>query len=427
MLDDYEPTVEITNEGMPQVRLWQGKPVVRFQVWCKPAGADCNIDCSYCSYLSRKELLQQDPHPVMSDSVLEEYVKQNIFEQNYKKVVFLWHGGEPTLCGLDFFKKAVGFQKKYKPDYIKIENDLQTNGLLLDDEWCLFLKENDFMVSLSVDGPQLLHDHYRTDREGRGTFDRVVEAAKLLKKHGVKYKTLTIINRVTAKEPLKVYRFLRDEIGSTVMQFFPVVEPFGFEKQPPPGIKPENMPPIDSNGARPGNDESVVTDWSVDPDEFGSFLCSVFDEWYSHDIGKVFVYHIESVFYTASGMKSPMCILGPLCGRGMALEYDGSLYSCDHYVYPEYKLGNIMEKPICAQLFSKEQHKFGYGKIRDLTSECKDCRYLDWCYGECLKNRFILSPTGEPGHNYLCRGYKKFFGYTEERVRTLLRESEKRR
>ncbi|MCE1246154.1 MAG: anaerobic sulfatase maturase [Firmicutes bacterium] len=419
MLEDYEPTVEISAEGMPQVRMWRGKPILRFQIACKPAGAQCNLGCTYCYYLSKKELLDQEPGKIMSDEVLEEFIRQNINEQNFKRASFLWRGGEPTLCGIDFFKKVVAFQKKHAPDEIKTENEIQTNGTLLDEEWCSFLKENNFRVILSIDGPSYIHDKFRTDSGGNGSLEKALKAAELLRKFDIRFSTYTYINRFSADYPVEIYRFLRDEVGSVLMNFIPVVELKDYETKSSACTSIEEMPPWDSNAARPGNEDSVVTQWSVDPDQWGSFLCSVFDEWYDNDIGKVNIFHFESIMYAAEGKKPPMCIFGPLCGKWMAVEADGNVYSCERFVYPDYSIGNIMQAKLKEILFSKEQHKFAYGKLRDLTSDCRDCRYLDWCYGECLKNRFIQSPTGKPGHNYLCRGYKKFFSYTEERVRTI--------
>jgi len=406
-------------EGPPTDVEFRREPAqVRFHVMCKPVGAACNLACAYCYYLSKKELLGQEGAPRISDRVLEEYVRQYIQGQtNAPEVVFSWQGGEPTLLGVDFFRNVVALQKRYAGG-VRVENDLQTNGTLLDDEWCRFLRENNFLVGLSVDGPGHLHDIYRKDKAGRGSHGRVCEGAEKLRRFGVRFNTLTAVNRVNAREPLLVYRFLRDRIGATQMQFIPIVEPKGFEATAPQLWPVEAMPTLGSPAARPGGADAAVTDWSVDADDWGTFLCAIFDEWYKRDVGRVWVYLFESAVYTAGGDYAPLCALAPVCGKCLALEHDGDLYACDHYVYPAYRLGNILEKPLAAQVFSPRQRDFAYGK-QQLTATCRKCRYLTWCYGECCKNRFLRTSDGEPGHNYLCAGYKKFFAHVESRVREL--------
>jgi len=394
-------------------------PTVRYHVMCKPIASACNLACTYCYYLSKKELLRQEGGARISDRVLEEYVRQNIQGQtNAPEVVFSWQGGEPTLLGLDFFRKVVGLERRYAPAGVRVENDLQTNGTLLDDEWARFLKDNGFLVGLSVDGPRHFHDKHRRDKAGNGSWDRVMEAAALLRRHGVPFNTLTAVNRDNAREPLAVYRFLRDRVGSTLMQFIPVVEPRGFERTPPQHWPPEEMPTLGSWRAKPGAAESAVTDWSVDPDDWGTFLRVIFDEWHRRDVGKVWVYLFESAVYAAGGDFSPLCSLAPVCGKCLAMESNGDVYACDHYVYPEYRLGNILERPLAEQVFSARQRDFAYRK-QALTATCLACRFLKWCYGECCKNRFVRTPAGEPGHNYLCAGYKKFFAHVESRARAL--------
>ena len=392
---------------------------VRYHVMCKPIASACNLACTYCYYLSKKDLLGQIGDARISDDVLEAYIRQNIEGQTgAEEVVFSWQGGEPTLLGLDFFKRVVALERKYARAGLRLENDLQTNGILLDDEWCRFLKENNFLVGLSVDGPRHFHDKYRVDRAGNGSFERVVEAARLLRQHGVRFNTLTSVNRDNARDPLAVYRFLRDKLGAVTMQFIPIVEPRSFERTPPQHWPAEEMPILGTTAALPGTADSFVTDWSVDPDDWGTFLRVIFDEWYKRDVGKTWVYLFESAVCTASGQFSPLCIFAPLCGKCLALEADGGLYSCDHYVYPEYRLGNILTKPIVELAFSERQRAFANGK-QALTRLCQSCKFLKWCYGECCKNRFLRTPEGEPGHNYLCVGYKKFFNHVEGRVREL--------
>ncbi|MCK4548922.1 MAG: anaerobic sulfatase maturase, partial [Candidatus Krumholzibacteria bacterium] len=340
-------------------RLFRGKPVVRMHAMVKPLGPVCNLDCAYCFYLSKERLLETDSKWRMSDEVLEKFIRQYIEGQNYKEVVFSWQGGEPTLLGLDFFRKVVELEKKYAPSWVRCENDLQTNGTLLDDEWCAFLAENNFVVGLSLDGPKELHDHYRVYKDGRGTFDDVFRAAGLLSKHKVRFASLSCVNRITGQHPLEVYRFLRDEVGPERMQFIPIVEPKIFRETAPQRWPDFLVPDLDEPRARPGRPESVVEDWCVDPDDYGDFLIAVFDEWRKNDIGRHFVTFFESAVAQWMGHISPLCIFGPICGKGVAIEHDGSVYSCDHYVYPEYRLGSIHDEPIDRMVLSERQEAFG--------------------------------------------------------------------
>ena len=388
----------------------------------KPLGPVCNLDCDYCFYLSKEKLLSTDTQWRMSDEVLESFIRQYIEGQNYKEVVFSWQGGEPTLLGLDFLYRVVELQKKYAPSWMRIENDLQTNGTLLDDDWCGFLAENDFLVGLSIDGPGQLHDHYRTYKDGRGTFDDVFRASKLLRKHKTRFTTLSCVNHVTAKHPLEVYRFLRDEVGPERMQFIPIVEPRIFRETAPQKWPDFLVPDMDDPRARPGTPESVVEDWCVDPDDYGDFLIAIFDEWRINDIGRHFVTFFESAIAQWMGKISPLCIFGPICGKGVAIEHDGSVYSCDHYVYPEYRLGSIRDESIDHMVLSEKQEAFGYAKDMSLPGQCRRCDYLFACAGECPKNRFIRTPEGERGLNYLCSGLKKYFRHIDPHVQKIIRD-----
>jgi uncharacterized protein len=388
----------------------------------KPTGPLCNLDCSYCYYRSKEDLLSTDKGWRISDEVLEEYRRQYIEGQNYKEVTFSWQGGEPTLLGLEFFRKVIALEKKYAPSYLRCENDLQTNGLLLDDEWCHFLKDNDFLVGLSIDGPRELHDSYRKDKKGKGSFDGVVRAARLLKKQGVRFATLSCVNRITGRYPLEVYRFLRDEIGSERMQFIPIVEPKTFRKVAPQFWPPGSMPLMDDPRARPGHPDSVVADWCVDPEEYGDFLTTIFDEWRQKDLGRVYVNFFDCAVEQWMGRISPLCVFGPICGKGVAVEHDGSVYSCDHYVYPEHRLGNIFEKPLIELQLSRRQEQFGHAKDFMLPGRCRDCPYLFACAGECPKNRFIRTPEGEPGLNYLCRGLRRYFTHIDPHIQRIVRQ-----
>jgi uncharacterized protein len=402
-------------------RLFRGRPVRRMHVMVKPTGALCNLDCTYCYYLSKQELLGKPESWRISDEVLEKFIRQYFEGQNHKEVVFSWQGGEPTLLGLDFFKKVVELEKKYCPPHVRCENDLQTNGMLLDDAWCEFLHDENFLVGLSIDGPKHLHDAYRKDPTGQGSFDRGVRAAKRLKKYKVNFATLCCVNNRTARHPRQVYRFLRDEIGSKRMQFIPIVEPVGFRQVAPQRWDERFMPRLGDPRAHPGNPSSVVEDWSVDPEDWGNFLCRVFDEWYATDLGEIYVNYFEAAVETWMGHASPLCTQGPMCGKGLALERDGSVYACDHYVYPEYRTGNINEKRLSEMAFSEIQERFGKAKEGLLPGYCRRCEYQFACFGECPKNRFIKTPDGEPGLNYLCSGWKKFFSHINEPVQKIVR------
>ncbi len=402
--------------------MFRGKPVVRMHAMAKPIGPVCNLNCDYCYYLSKEELLSTDLHWRMSDEMLEEFIRQYIEGHNYKEVIFSWQGGEPTLLGIDFFRKVIELEKKYAPSWMRCENDLQTNGVLLDDEWCAFLKENDFLVGLSIDGPRELHDHYRKDRGGKGTFEKVFRASKLLRKHEVNFATLSCVNRLTGKHPLEVYRFLRDEVGSKRMQFIPIVEPKIFRDTAPQKWPDFLMPDMDDPRARPGNSGSVVEDWCVDPEDYGDFLIMIFDEWRAKDLGRIYVHFFDCAVEQWMGRISPLCVFAPICGKGVAIEHDGGVYACDHYVYPEYLLGNIRDHSLSEMVLSKDQERFGYAKDFSLPGQCRRCKYLFACAGECPKNRFIRTPEGETGLNYLCSGLKRYFTYIDPYIQKIVRE-----
>jgi uncharacterized protein len=422
-MQDYSRDADTltANTDVPSDRLWRGKPVRRMHIMVKPTGSLCNLECSYCYYLSKQELLGRQEQWCISDDVLESFIRQYFEGQNYKEVVFSWQGGEPTLLGIDFFRRVVEIEKKYCPPHVRCENDLQTNGTLVDDAWCEFLHKENFLVGLSIDGPKHLHDTYRRDKSGQGSFNRVLRAAKLLKKHKVNFATLSCVNYLTAKHPLEVYRFLRDEIGSKRMQFIPIVEPMGFRQVAPQRWDEVLMPMLGAPEARPGNPGSIVEDWCVDPDDWGDFLCRVFDEWYRKDLGNIYVHYFEAAVETWMGHVSPLCTQGPMCGKGMALEHDGSVYACDHYVYPEYRIDNIKEKPIEKMAFSELQERFGKAKEGMLPEYCRTCPYEFTCFGECPKNRFIKTPDNEPGLNYLCQGWKKFFSHIDQPIQRIVR------
>jgi uncharacterized protein len=390
----------------------------RYHVMVKPGGAICNLDCTYCYYLHKERLLGSSSKFRISDELLETHICQYIEGQGGSEVVFTWQGGEPTLLGIDFFAKVVELQKKYKRPNQSISNDLQTNGTLLDEDWAKFLHQNKFLVGLSIDGPKNFHDTYRLSKNGAPTFEKVFAATQLLHKHGVRFNTLSVVNRMNARRPLDVYRFLR-EVQPYQMQFLPCVEPKDFCQIAPQKWDEKILPKYDSRAAHPGNSESVVTDWSVDPDDWGFFLCKIWDEWYRRDYGKVFVNLFETAVAQWMGMDALTCVYHEFCGKGVALEHDGSVYSCDHYVYPEYKLGNIRENSSAQMVFSERQMEFGLAKFQTLPQRCRDCKYLFACNGECPKNRLIRTPEGEPGLNYLCSGLLRFWEHIDRDVKDI--------
>jgi uncharacterized protein len=381
----------------------------RFHAMNKPSGAECNIDCDYCFYLHKTDLLKHDEHARMSDSHLEQHIRQYIEAQTGEQVVFSWQGGEPTLMGLPFYQKVVDLQAKYAKPGQRIENDLQTNGIALDDEWVAFLKKHHFHVGLSIDGPRELHDYYRKTRNGKATFDYVMAAAKKLAKAEVPFAALCVVNRQNAKQPEAVYRFLTEELGTWRIQFNPAVEPRSFKQSAPGKMDFSSAPMQDSERAKPGHPLSVVTDWSVDPDEYGHFLSVVWDEWLKKDFGRIHVNLFETAIAQAAGLPAQTCTQAEFCGKGLAVEHDGEVYSCDHFVYPEYRLGNIAEMHLGDMAFSVEQEKFGMDKRDTLPKQCRQCDYLKLCWGECPKNRLIKTKDGETQLNYLCSGLYHFY------------------
>ncbi|MES2150251.1 MAG: anaerobic sulfatase maturase [Pseudomonadota bacterium] len=380
-----------------------------FHTTVKPAGAQCNLDCTYCFYLHKEELLQQPKTPRMSESALETHIRQYIAAQTGPEVIFTWQGGEPTLAGLDFFERVVSLQQKYKKPGQAIANDLQTNGVLLDEAWCRFLKQHQFLVGLSIDGPRALHDRYRVNKGGQPTFDRVMQAVALLHQHGIEFNALCVVNRENARRPIDVYRFLRDTVRPKVIQLLPCVEPSDFRSTAPGFAERSAMPPSGSSRARPGTPLSVVTDWTVDAEDWGYFLGRIWDEWLARDYGKVFVDQFENVISQLFGYGAQKCVSAEVCGKALALEHDGSLYSCDHFIYPEYRLGHINEVHQGDLAFSERQKQFAFAKRDTLPAYCRSCDYLRLCWGECPKNRFVKTPDGEPGLNYLCPGLKLFY------------------
>jgi len=372
----------------------------RIHVLAKPSGATCNLACSYCFFLD-KELLYPNSKFRMSEETLEVYIQQLIETHRSSQVTVAWQGGEPTLMGVDFYRKAIEFQEKYRRTGMTFENTMQTNGTLLDDEWCEFFKENDFLIGISIDGPARLHDAYRVDKGGGPTFDSVMRGLRLLQKHGVEYNVLTTVNRTNADHPLEVYHFLRDEVGTDWIQFIPVVE-----RRTQDGL----------NLIQQGES---VTERSVRPEQFGRFLIQIYDEWAHNDIGRVFVQTFEASLRSWMRLPTGMCVFEKTCGYGLALEHNGDLYACDHFVEPDYVLGNIKEEHMIELVASDQQTKFGQDKYDTLPRYCMECPVRFACNGECPKNRFTVTPDGELGLNYLCAGYKAFFQRIDEPNKTL--------
>ncbi len=386
-----------------------------FHVMAKPAGPRCNLACQYCFYLEKERLFPGAPLAAMSDEVMESHIRQYIESQDSPEVTFAWQGGEPTLMGLDFFRRAAALQRQYAGGK-RVTNTFQTNGVLIDDAWAEFFAEQGVLVGLSIDGPAELHDARRRDRGGHGTFDRVMRGMECLKRRGVEFNTLSCVHRANADRPGEVYRFLRDH-GSGFMQFIPVVE------------RVAAAPRADGlTLVRPGDSpEALATPWSVLPGQYGRFLTGLFDEWVRNDVGRVFVQLFDVSLEAWMGVPPSLCLFRETCGEAMALEHNGDVYACDHYVYPENRLGNILETPIAVLAASEQQRRFGDAKRDALPRCCRECPVLFACGGECPKHRFAVSPDGEPGLSYLCPAYKKFFRHVDGPMQFMANELRHRR
>ena len=376
-----------------------------FHLMTKPRGAICNLDCKYCYFLS-KERLYPNSDFRMSETLLEEYTRQFIEAQHTPEITFAWQGGEPTLMGLDFYKQAVSYQQKYRKPYTIILNTMQTNAVTLDDDWCDFFAQNNFLIGVSLDGPQKLHDAYRVDKGGAPTFDRVIRGINLLKKHGVEFNILTTVHHENADYPLEIYRFMRDELQTQFLQFIPIVE---------------------RDNATGFQEGSAVTTRSVGAEQYGEFLMTIFDEWVRHDVGSMFVQIFDVALGTWAGHNPGLCIFEETCGTGLAMEHNGDVYSCDHYVEPKHKVGNIIDIPLSDIVMSDQQRAFGLAKRDTLPQYCRECEVRFICNGGCPKNRFIETPDGEAGLNYLCAGYKAFFTHINEPMQFMANELQHRR
>jgi uncharacterized protein len=388
---------------------WPQNAPTRFHVLAKPTGAICNLDCKYCFFLS-KETLYPDSRFRMPDEVLEAYIRQLIESQPAGHITVAWQGGEPTLMGLPFFQRAMALIKKYARPGMTFEHTVQTNGTLLNDQWCEFFRENGFLVGLSMDGPRDMHDAYRVDKLGRPTFEKVRRAARLMGRHGVEFNILCTVHAANVERPLRLYRFFRDELKARFIQFIPIVE----------RVTPEIRASADEGWGdrktkRPfySQQGDQVTERSVRPEQWGRFLTTIFDEWVHKDVGRVFVQLFDSALASWARLPPAMCIFSETCGNAVALEHNGDLYACDHYVEPEHLLGNITETHMVEMLASDKQRAFGNAKRDTLPRYCRECEVRFACNGECPRNRFIDTPDGEPGLNYLCAGYKAFFHHID--------------
>jgi len=375
----------------------QRAKVRAFHVMAKPTGSRCNMDCAYCFFL-KKERLYPESDFRMSDAVMESYIRQTIAAHSVPQVTIAWQGGEPTLMGLEFFRRAVDIEMKAMRPGMMVENTLQTNGVLLNDEWCAFLHEKRFLVGLSVDGPREMHDAYRRNKAGKSVFDQVIRAARLMQKHQVEFNVLCTVNAVNSNRPLEVYRFFRDELKSPYLQFIPIVE---------------------RDNDTGNQDGTSVTDRSVRPEKYGRFLIEIFDEWVRRDVGQMFVQFFDGVLMSYLRGHSSLCVLQSTCGEGVALEHNGDVYSCDHFVEPAHLLGSITQTSLSELVSSEKQRAFGQMKSSGLPRICRECRFLFTCHGECPKNRVLTTAEGEPGLNWLCAGLKAFFEHTEQPMKNM--------
>jgi len=368
-----------------------------FHVLLKPRGAICNLDCKYCFFLSKERLFPGSQFR-MSDAILENYTRQHIAAHDVPEVTFAWQGGEPTLMGLEFFRRAVALQQKYRKPGTRILNTIQTNATTLNEEWCRFFHEHEFLLGISLDGPRAMHDTYRVDKGGSPTFDRVMAGVALVKKHQVDFNILTTVNAANADHGLEVYRFLRDEVGTSFVQFIPIVE---------------------RDNATGYQEGERVTKRSVTGRQYGSFLIAVFDEWVRRDVGRVFVQLFDVALGVWLGEPSALCIFAETCGRALALEHNGDLFSCDHFVEPRHRLGNVAAAPLADLVNSPQQRQFGLNKRDTLPRYCRECEVRFICNGGCPKDRILTTPDGEPGLNYLCEGFKAFFTHIDRPMKTM--------
>ncbi len=383
------------------------QPEQGIHVMAKPVGALCNLDCGYCFYLEKESYFDKHERFRMSDGVLEAYVRGYIAAQTTPEVEFTWHGGEPTLMGLEFFERAVALQRLHASGKV-IRNSVQTNGTLLDDAWCTFLKRENFLVGLSLDGPRAMNDVSRPDKRGRSSFDNTLRGLRALIRHGVDFNVLVTVSSANVGRPLELYEFLKSE-GVRFIQFSPVVERVARPAEAAIGLHFANPPKWVSPPNAIADRHATVTPHSVDAVAYGDFLIAVFDRWVQQDVGQVYVMNFEWALAAWCQLPPSTCIFAPRCGKAAIVEHDGSVYSCDHFMYPDYRLGSIGADDLSALLDSPIQQAFGAAKETTLPGQCLRCEFRFACHGECPKNRFVTTADGEPGLNYLCAGYLKYF------------------
>lgn len=364
-------------------------------VMLKPAGAHCNLACKYCYYLEKNKLYPTAQRHLMSDEMLEQFTREYIEAQTMNQVLFTWHGGEPLLRSIDFYRKAISLQQKYAGGR-RIDNVIQTNGTLLTDEWCEFFAQNHWLVGISIDGPQPDHDHYRLTAAGKPSWKKVMQGIKLLKKHGVEWNAMAVVNAYNANHPLEFYRFFKEN-GCQFLQFTPIVERL---------TRHEDGRTLASLADK---DEISLSEASVAPEQWGYFLCAIFDEWVRKDVGKIFVEIFDCTLANWMGISPGICAYSKECGHAGVMEHNGDVYSCDHFVFPEYKLGNIRDHSLIDMLYGEQQQEFSRLKHSSLPRQCKECDMEFACHGECPKNRFMKDKYGDSGLNYLCPGYYHYY------------------
>ena len=377
-------------------------------VMLKPAGAHCNLACKYCYYLEKNNLYQNSHRHLMSDEMLEQFTREYIEAQTMPQVLFTWHGGEPLMRSIDFYRKALALQKKYAQGK-QIDNVIQTNGTLLTDEWCEFFAKNHWLVGISIDGPQEYHDHYRVTPAGKPSWEKVMQGIQLLKKHRVEWNAMAVVNAYNAEHPLEFYHFFRDN-GCQYLQFTPIVERL---------TEHEDGRTLASLA---DDREIPLADASVTPQQWGNFLCTIFDDWVRHDVGKTFVEIFDCTLANWMGVLPGICAYSKECGHAGVMEHNGDVYSCDHFVFPEYKLGNIRDQSLIDMLYGEKQQAFSRLKHTSLPRQCKECDMEFACHGECPKNRFEKDKYGEPGLNYLCQGYYQYYTHVAPYMDFMKRE-----
>ena len=360
-------------------------------VMAKPVGSQCNLACRYCYYLEKKGLYPQSTRMIMDEGLLERFISQYIAAQTQREVLFVWHGGEPLLLPLDFYRKVLVLQQKHAHGHV-IDNSLQTNGTLLTDDWCKFLKDNHWLVGVSIDGPQVLHDAFRKNKSGRGSFADVVKGMDMLNRHGVEWNAMAVVNSLNAEHPKEFYHFFRD-MGCRYIQFTPIVERVG-----------ASSPLVNLSK----DDKLDMTPETVSPRQWGNFLCSVFDEWVPNDVGEYFIQIFDATLANWLGVEPGVCSMARSCGNALAIEHNGDVYSCDHFVFPDYRLGNIRQESLVSLVYGERQNEFRKMKS-SLPTQCRRCSFEFACHGECPKNRLCHTVDGETGLNYLCSGYLQFF------------------